>query len=267
MHGLSRRRASPKNRRRRDRPSERKSYAVCTTARSGSNLLCSYLEQTGILGRPMEFLNPDVIQNGAIGDAFGKDPFISVTEYIDWLYDNMSTDNQVFGIKILYEDFVAYRGFPRFQKLLDESVLFYLSRNSKMRQAVSYYVAQNTGQWMADDPARTSADDLPYDYAAIDNNMEMLSHQHIEWQVFLSSIDRPVTMIEYEQVVRSPIDVIGRMGRTLGIDFGGVTLVENFHAQRGAANDRLLARYKEDLREFYYEATAEAPYEGLLLKP
>jgi LPS sulfotransferase NodH len=179
----------------------------------------------------------------------------------------MSTDNQVFGIKILYEDFVTYRGFPRFQKLIEESTLFYLFRNSKMRQAVSYYVAQNTGQWIADKPGRTSASNLPYDYTAIDNNMQMLIHQHIEWHVFLSSIDRPVVMIEFERLVESPIDVVAQIGRTLGIDIAGVTLVDNLHVQRTAATDRLLKRYKDDLRAFYYAATAEAPYEGVLLKP
>ena len=155
----------------------------------------------------------------------------------------MSTDNHVFGIKILYEDFVAYRGFPRFQQLLEDSVLFYLSRNSKIRQAISYYVAENTGQWMADDHARNSAGDLPYDYAAIDRNMENLSHQHIEWQVFLASTNQPVTMIEYEQLVESPIEVINKIARALGIDVADVTLVENIRDQHTPATDRLLARY------------------------
>ena len=266
MHGLSRR-TSRSGRRRSVRTSERKSYVICTTARSGSNLLCDYLDQTGIFGRPAEFLNPEVVVNGAYDRRFGKGPAVSVGEYIDWLYDNMSTGNQVFGIKILYEDFVAYRGFPRFQKLIEDSALFYLSRNSKIRQAISYYVAQNTGQWMADDRARISSDDLPYDYAAIDDNMQMLSHQHIEWQVFLSSIDRPVVMIEYEQLVKSPFDVIAEIGHALDIDVGDVRLAENVRHQRTPATDRLLARYKEDLRKFYYGLTAEAPYEGLLLKP
>ena len=246
--------------------SKPKSYVICTTARSGSNLLCDYLDQTGVLGRPAEFLNPEVVINGAYDRRFGKGPDLPVGEYIDWLYGNMSTDNNIFGIKILYEDFVAYRGFIRFQELLHDSALFYLDRKSKINQAISYYVARNTGRWMASDPGRT-ANDLHYDYKAIDDSLEMLVHQHIEWQAFLSSIERPVEMIEYDQVVNNPLGVIGQIGAALGIDVTGVALAQNVPAQRTGASDHLLARYKEDLRAFYYGLTAEIPYEGLLLKP
>ena len=39
-----------------------RSYVICTTARSGSNLVCDYLAKTGRLGRPTEFFNPDIVR-------------------------------------------------------------------------------------------------------------------------------------------------------------------------------------------------------------
>jgi LPS sulfotransferase NodH len=35
-------------------------YAICTSGRSGSNVLCQYLASTGLLGKPLEYIGGKV---------------------------------------------------------------------------------------------------------------------------------------------------------------------------------------------------------------
>ena len=243
------------------------SYVICATTRCGGNLLCDYLDRTQMLGRPHEFLNPRIIRDGAYEMRFDRTPPISVAEYIDWLSATMRSSNEVFGIKVLYDDFVACRGFPAFQALLARSALFYLSRRVKIRQAISHYIARATGQWRSDDPAAAPAESVPYDFAAIDQHLQMLYHQDIEWRAFLASLDRDIPVIEYEDLVDDPAAVIGRFGQALGIDVAGVTPVTTLRRLHGETHSRFFERYKEDLLAFYHRPTAETEYEDLLLRP
>jgi LPS sulfotransferase NodH len=243
------------------------SYVICATPRCGGNLLSDYLDNTGVLGRPQEFLNPRLVRDGAYGLRFDKPAPISVAEYIAWLSANMRSRNGVLGIKVLYDDFVAYRGFPAFQALLARSVLFYLSRRAKVQQAISHYLARATGQWRSDDQAAVPADSVPYDFTAIDQSLQTLYHQDVEWRAFLSCLERDVTFVEYEDLVDDPAAVIARFGQGLGIDVAGTAPVTTLRPLRGEQNSSFFARYKEDLLGFYHRPTAQIEYEGMILRP
>ena len=243
------------------------SYVICATPRCGGNLLSDYLDNTGVLGRPQEFLNPRIIRDGAYGMKFDKPAPISVAEYIRWLSANMRSQNGVLGIKVLYDDFVAYRGFPAFQALLARSALFYLSRRTRIRQAISHYIAQATGQWRSDDQAAVPVESLPYDFAAIDRNLQTLYHQDVEWRAFLLSLERDVTFVEYEDLVDDPAAVIARFGQALGIDVAGVTPLTTLRRLAGDQNSSFFARYKQALLSFYQRPTAQIEYEGMILRP
>ena len=107
-----------------------RSYFVCATPRSGSTLLCALLDQTGIAGhpeeyfealrhsgvprRPHEYFDPDRHANIIERLAFRElpdgsehtpsdlwDPG-SYGRYIDWTLEQGTTDNGVFGAKLMW---------------------------------------------------------------------------------------------------------------------------------------------------------------------
>jgi LPS sulfotransferase NodH len=142
----------------------RASYIVCATPRSGSTYLCEALKQTNIAGYPDEYFlhwhraartpeNLDKYNKRAIA--------IDRLDYIKGVIER-GTRNNVFGIKIMqsYLDLILQE-FQRFspttfaskaellQSYFPNLHYIYLSRTDKVRQAVSWAKAVQSGEWEA----------------------------------------------------------------------------------------------------------------------
>src|SRR3954452_15582546 len=70
-------------------------YAICTSPRSGSNLLCQILSSTGVLGHPLEYFNTSG-RRAYTDPAFPEHP----TEQIRWILTKGATPNGVYGVKL-----------------------------------------------------------------------------------------------------------------------------------------------------------------------
>ena len=167
-----------------------RSYLVCATPRSGSTLLCHLLAQTGLAGRPEEYFealrhsgiprrpaeyfdperHANIIERLAFrempdGEQPRPNPLWrpeSYDRYLDWVLEEGTTPNGVFGAKLMWGylgDFAdllrgieGNAGLP-IPALLDRSFpdLRYvqITRRDKVRQAVSLWKAVQTQAWRA----------------------------------------------------------------------------------------------------------------------
>ena len=105
------------------------SYLVCATQRSGSTFLCEALSRTGVAGRPDEYFEGltetqlpkpplqwfDGMPNRAtitgLSDAWGPphteamvalSASRSYSEYLEWVFEQGTTPNGVFGAKMMW---------------------------------------------------------------------------------------------------------------------------------------------------------------------
>lgn len=129
-------------------------YLILATPRSGSTLLGQGLQATGLAGDPKEF--------------FGhKMPFWmerwqtpTLTAYAERLIQSRATPNGVFGAKLLYGQLQHLeeiaRSDPAFSALSLPEVLnrlfpnlhfLWATRDDKLRQAISWFKARQTGVW------------------------------------------------------------------------------------------------------------------------
>jgi LPS sulfotransferase NodH len=70
-------------------------YAICTSGRSGSNLLCQYLSSTGVLGNPLEYFN------GSGRRLLGYPEYPDEpSRQIDWILTAGATPNGIYGLKV-----------------------------------------------------------------------------------------------------------------------------------------------------------------------
>jgi LPS sulfotransferase NodH len=132
-------------------------YLMLATPRSGSTLLGQGLQASGLAGDPKEF--------------FGhKMPFWmerwgtpSLESYVARLVSARSTANGVFGAKLLYQQLLHLEGLARqdpqltdqplasiLEQLFPNLHLIWVSRNDKVRQAISWFKARQTGVWGQD---------------------------------------------------------------------------------------------------------------------
>jgi LPS sulfotransferase NodH len=129
-------------------------YLILATPRSGSTLLGQGLQATGLAGDPKEYFGHKM--------AFWMDRWQaeSFGAYVDLLTHRRATPNGVFGAKLLYGQLnhleSAARQDPELAELPLATILadffpnlryVWATRNDKLRQAISWFKARQTGIW------------------------------------------------------------------------------------------------------------------------
>jgi LPS sulfotransferase NodH len=239
-----------------------RSYLVCATPRSGSTLLCETLLATGVAGRPREYFealketglprrpreyfwglrSPEVIRllppDVNIDHTAERDETWEREDYrrhLDWALREGTTPNGVFGAKMMwgyFQDFLELaRGIPQFGGMGDGSLLnaafpglryVFISRNDKVRQAVSLWRALQTWVWRKeagapeDEPAPVQRS--VYSFDAIDHLLDQLRRHEDAWRGFFFRIGQRPLSIVYEDVVGDLRGSVGRVLAPIGVE-------------------------------------------------
>ena len=194
-----------------------KPLLICTTARSGSNLLSDYLNNTRCFGDIGEFFNPNLVQSGWRGKKFEYRTDVDVRDYVAFLQKCHSSLTGSWGIKCLYEDIENLISFEVVQSLLKNATLIFLRRRDKVAQAVSYFLAQKTGKWMHGDIGVRDATAVEFDYEKIDRALNMLLSQECQWLTIFSHFGLSPTEIVYEDFVTDPARYVQMIGLSAGL--------------------------------------------------
>jgi len=223
------------------RPPQR-AYLVCATPRSGSTLLCEALRNTGVAGRPDEYYQhrrrtglprrpreyfedegaetPEVY--GILGEYTRVDDeltlydprrFPTYREYLDWTIQEATTQNGVFGAKVMWGYFNGFVTGLRWalpvavlptRKVLERSFpnlggWIFVSRRDKVRQAVSLWKAIQTWTWSRDtSDGHLLKHDLRYSFDAIRHLARQLEEQDREWLAFFEESTIQPFRVVYE---------------------------------------------------------------------
>lgn len=129
-------------------------YLVLATPRSGSTLLGQGLQATGLAGDPKEFFGHKM--------SFWMERWRTPTfsAYAAHLRQARATTNGVFGAKLLYRQLLHLESLARrepeladlplpviLDRLFPDLHLVWVSREDKVRQAISWFKARQTGVW------------------------------------------------------------------------------------------------------------------------
>jgi LPS sulfotransferase NodH len=165
-----------------------KSYLVIATPRSGSTLLGQGLQASGVAGEPREFFGHKMAHWMERWDTQ------ALPNYVAQLQRKRSSSNGVFGAKLLYGQLLHLEGMARQEPELDglsggemlrqlfpDLHILWATRDDKLRQAISWFKARQTGVWgqgrgaeepklgrawrLGDEPLQPG--ELAFDYAGI----------------------------------------------------------------------------------------------------
>src|SRR5579863_2403157 len=164
-----------------------KSYLVCATPRSGSTLLCEALTNTRRAGHPAEYFEAlratglprrpqEYFEDGEdsqitciLGDYSQQENtppqhFENYANYLAEVLEQGTTSNGVFGAKVMwgyFDDFMSnIRQIPAYREMAAPDALsaifpdlhyIYVTRNDKVRQAVSLWKALQSQTWRVDE--------------------------------------------------------------------------------------------------------------------
>lgn len=206
------------------------SYTIWFSQRTGSTLLCKALEATGMAGKPREWFNckPDLL------DDFHQTNHAELQEY---LWNLGSTPNGVFGINHSYYE-------PHFSQLIETLQKFpncppaetnrtiiwehvfpnhrhiFMTRRNKIRLAVSWWRAIQTGEWhLPTDEARKPADlSDAYSFDAINHLYNECSMREAGIQEFFAEGGITPLNIFYEDFVQNYAQTIRKILDYLDLD-------------------------------------------------
>jgi trehalose 2-sulfotransferase len=190
-----------------------KAYVIAATPRSGSFYLSELLWNTGICGRPSEYVRIEDVElwQGLHGCK-------SYNEYLHFYLIQGWTRNGVFGAKLMWEQLVRLaedllckdnltdnKIADGISYAFDDCKYVVLRREDKLRQAISYYRALSTNKW------HKTIEDLPeahqpieFDANRIDSLKADILAQEQRWQMYLSEVGAKYITVTYEDVQIKP---------------------------------------------------------------
>ena len=189
------------------------SCVICSIPRSGSNLLSYALEDTGLAGRPREYFGTR--NETGYAEEWGLPRRYSLRSYLKKLAANSATPNGVWGAHIHLFDFldVIERAREEFGKTLSERELLeacfpnprciYIRRADRVRQAISWMRAGNSGQWLRlrGEPVSDRMARLDINLDDVDKWIQVFSEQESKWQEFFARNNLTAHEILYEDLV------------------------------------------------------------------
>jgi LPS sulfotransferase NodH len=190
-----------------------KSYIICTVPRSGSNLLCDALSRTGVAGRPLEYFNADY--RHFFLDQWNRPRTTSESVFRELILQAGTTPNGVFGAKIQWFQVreLSSNGTmigsssltaTKFASNFPGAKYVFLTRNDKLRQAISWYRAGYKNAWWSIDgvvdPRSGTEEEPPFEYTSIQHCEELLLKYECAWLRLFSDIGVTPLRIEYGEL-------------------------------------------------------------------
>jgi trehalose 2-sulfotransferase len=239
----------------------RTSYVICAVQRSGSFLLCEALKNTGLAGVPEEYFLCDA--QGVWEDPDGwwaRTHGVTTREAVlRKAFELGTTPNGVFGVKLMWNYFPYVlrnlRELPQYaglaasetlRRLLGEPKYIWITRRDKVRQAVSWAIAMQTGVYAQHKGEVLSPkQELRFDFAVIDYLHTLILAGEAGWASFLAT-----SGVEAFEVVYEDLAVAYEQTALAVLDYLGVAYPEKLafderrlQKQADGLNDAWAARY------------------------
>lgn len=190
------------------------SYLVCSTPRSGSNLLCEALKNTKLAGRPHQYFWADNERKWAEKYALSLEDYAG---YVRGVAEGSVTRNGVFGLKSMWNFLLDFerrlRGtgeFADFKGTLHELLgavfpgmrYIHITRRDTLRQAVSLARAMQTQLWTSkQQDAKEAAAEPAFDYDLIARSRAEVVASDESWECFFRASGVVPFRITYEELV------------------------------------------------------------------
>lgn len=168
--------------------------AMLFVPRSGSTLLACLLQQTSVVGFPLEYF-------ADINVAYLKQRFSDTSKsYIEKLFSLRTTKNGYFSYK-LSADILQ-----KAKELLvpKPDYVIIVDRDDKLAQAKSYTKARLTQEWVIQGGATSKHPSMQVNEAQVLQSMKILQSQRDDINMFASTLGSKIFRCSFEDIIKNP---------------------------------------------------------------
>lgn len=204
------------------------------TNRSGSNLLADFLCQTSLVAGLGEYLNHETVVNKSISNKISSFP-----DYFLHLGLRVSRKGQSFGVKASAEQLKFITDW-RLNRMFTRTLIVHIHRDDIYNQAISHWIAGQTGQWTSLQKKKESAGVI-FDGPKILNivNDIIIDNNSIHLHCMRERLN--YISISYQEVISDPKAVVLRIFQAAELDIGDWTPSEpKISKQSSIINERML---------------------------
>jgi LPS sulfotransferase NodH len=225
-----------------DEPGEpRVSYLICSMPRSGSNLLCDLLSETGIAGAPTELFHPDMMRR--LQRRWGTH---TIEEYVAQLLARKTGPNGVFGAKAHWGQYQPYFGDMDPRQLFPDLRFVFMHRRDHLRQAVSWVRSLQTLHWESTQPKQDRS--AVFDPEHITRKLGRIAREEEFWRDFFDRLGCEAHDVVYEDLTSSKHDTLHSL-----LEFVGASPPADFELpvpvlerQADALSEEWVERYRAE---------------------
>jgi LPS sulfotransferase NodH len=188
-----------------------KTYVLCFVERSGSTMLTDLMTKAGVLGRPEEYVNP----RGPMVYLLREYPATELRHYFTKLRRNRKGNNNVFGMKTIYDDFEPLINAKMVGQLLGAPKFIFLTRKDVVLQAISSHIARHKGLWHSSDrhlKANQGRDfdsvEIPFERDAILELVDRFVSDRLRWEKFFALYGIEPLRLEYESLTPDKMESV-----------------------------------------------------------
>ncbi|MBJ3776703.1 Stf0 family sulfotransferase [Acuticoccus mangrovi] len=223
---------------------DRQITVVCMTPRSGSGYLGSILRENGF-GPTREHFR---IVGGALERDAAKIKRKSYEEYFRNKVQQR-TENRNFTVKLGWPQFAPIYYSGVFSFYLRDATYIYLTREDIISQAISRYIANETGYFHTPDKGDSQNDLVHFDYNGIRKHLEFLVEMQGDWERFFASEGLSPVRITYEQVASNPTAAFAKIAEAAGSPMPETIITQTeFGVTRTSKNAHLREAFIEEHR-------------------
>ena len=198
-------------------------YCITFVQRSGSNFFCEALSRTGVAGRPTEYFMPYFPGSKELGvELAGFEESIwarergvsSFQRFLDVVLEESRTPNGVSGVKLPWNaveatlqkiselpDYLGLSGAELLDGVFDRPRFIHLERRDRVRQAVSWALAGQTGHYSSSQVASQSALKEPsFDIEFLDGLYRLIGESQTGWSEFFQHHQLEPLRLYYEDI-------------------------------------------------------------------
>ncbi len=239
-----------------------KTYAIWFSQRTGSTLLCQLLASTGIAGKPGEWLLETA-------DARQRAGVLDPEDYRRMIWQKGRTPNGVCGVKLSYfepfftETISLFKSLPECQKsqvspgevwdcVFPNCRHIFMTRRNKIRLAVSWWKAIQSGEWHRRKGVKPAEADLAqaYSFDAINHLLLESVFREAGIQAFFSEAGvQPLTLV-YEDFIADYAGAVRRILAFLGLEWGHILIDEPQTVKLAdSLSEQWVARFRQERQQ------------------